>query len=321
MKRDVTDETLQDYLDGRLSDAARADFEALLRDDTELAARVESSKELGRALRDDPAELSPGFYTRTRARFEESTRKRPARGFRFLSWEFAGLTAAVALVAVVFVPELVRNRELGRSAGQASPLEVAELSDVVSDDDAAAMADEPSKQSAPSVRLEETVTGEARRQDRRAGASQRAQAERKAEVAPVPASPAPPAAEPQMEMAQAVERGRESAPAPTRAKKGSKSTADTAGAYAELANAEQDPTSVVRLFTVDLSPPVDSELAREHCPPERSAHLAGGVACSPFATASDVTRSSKNRGDLSSCSRASRIPTSQQQWVVTALPP
>jgi hypothetical protein len=32
-----------------------------------------------------------------------------------------------------------------------------------------------------------------------------------------------------------------------------------------------------RLFTVDLSPPVDSELAREHCPPERSAHLAGGV--------------------------------------------
>jgi len=105
----VTDERLQDYLDGRLDDDARAEVEARLAKDPELARRVETWREAGRALRDDPAELPPGFYARARDRFEKTAGA--PRGFRLLSWETAGLAAAVVLVAALFGPELMRSRD------------------------------------------------------------------------------------------------------------------------------------------------------------------------------------------------------------------
>jgi len=107
----VTDERLQDYLDGRLDDDERAEVEARLGEDPELARRVEAWREAGRALRDDPAELSPGFYARARDRFEQTAGG--PRGFRLLSWETAGLAAAVVLVAALFGPELMRGRDTG----------------------------------------------------------------------------------------------------------------------------------------------------------------------------------------------------------------
>jgi negative regulator of sigma E activity len=112
MKRDVSDERLQDYLDGRLSGDERAEIEALLEQDAELARRVEAWRTIGRALRGEPGELPPGFYARARERFEQSVRARPPWGFRLLSWEAAGLAAAVVLAAVLFVPEVLRNPDL-----------------------------------------------------------------------------------------------------------------------------------------------------------------------------------------------------------------
>ena len=70
----VTEEMLQDYLDDRLTAEQRTEFERLLESDAELAGRVEANREQGRALREDAPELSPGFYTRARARFEESAK-------------------------------------------------------------------------------------------------------------------------------------------------------------------------------------------------------------------------------------------------------
>jgi hypothetical protein len=102
---------LQDYLDDRLDDKARAELEALLACDAELAGRVESGREIGRALRDEEPELPPGFYTRARARFEES-RRRAVRMPRLLSWEAAGLATAAVLACVLFIPFLLdRDRK------------------------------------------------------------------------------------------------------------------------------------------------------------------------------------------------------------------
>ncbi len=110
MKR-TTDEMLQDYLDGRLDNEARAEFEALMESDPELAERVESYRGIGQALRDEEPELSPGFYSRARARFEESGRGK-MRMPRLLSWEAAGLATAAALACVLFVPYLLdRDRK------------------------------------------------------------------------------------------------------------------------------------------------------------------------------------------------------------------
>ena len=69
--RDPTDEKLQDYLDGRLTEQERAELDARMRADPELARRVASWREIGRALREDDAELGPGFYVRARERFEQ----------------------------------------------------------------------------------------------------------------------------------------------------------------------------------------------------------------------------------------------------------
>jgi hypothetical protein len=104
----VNDDLLQDYLDGRLSQGRRKEFEALLERDAELTGRVEACRELGRTLRDDGPELSPGFYTRARARFEDShSVKRPSLS-RLFSWEAAGLAAAAALAGILFIPGLLQ---------------------------------------------------------------------------------------------------------------------------------------------------------------------------------------------------------------------
>jgi hypothetical protein len=72
-------------------------------------------REIGGALRSDDDELSPGFYARARERFEQTRRPRSRFGFRILSWEVAGLAAAVLLAGVVFIPELMRDPDLGRA--------------------------------------------------------------------------------------------------------------------------------------------------------------------------------------------------------------
>jgi hypothetical protein len=112
VKQDISDERLQEFLDGRLANGERAEIEALLEQDEELARRVEAWREIGRALRQDAGELPPGFHARARERFEQTVRARPPWGLRVLSWEAAGLAAAVVLAAVLFVPEVLRNRDL-----------------------------------------------------------------------------------------------------------------------------------------------------------------------------------------------------------------
>jgi anti-sigma factor RsiW len=109
VKREISDERLQDYLDGRLAECERAEIEALLLEDPDLARRVESWREIGGALRGETVDLPPGFHARARDRFERSMRARAPWGFRLLSWEAAGLAAAVVLAAVLFVPELMRH--------------------------------------------------------------------------------------------------------------------------------------------------------------------------------------------------------------------
>ena len=76
---------LQDFLDGRLSDEERAGFEARMRDDADLAKRVDSARQIREALREDPEELSPGFYARARERFEQTTGRKRRAGWRLLS--------------------------------------------------------------------------------------------------------------------------------------------------------------------------------------------------------------------------------------------
>lgn len=102
---------LHDYLDGRLSAKEQARAEERLRDDAELAARVEELREIGRTLREDSAELPPGFYTRARARFERSGKDRSPLVHRLFSWEAAGLAVAMVLVAGLFLPGLLRGPE------------------------------------------------------------------------------------------------------------------------------------------------------------------------------------------------------------------
>jgi len=68
-----------------------------------------TDSEIGDALRSSDEELSPGFYTRARARFKESRAPSSRRRFRFGSWELAGVVATIALAGVLFVPYLMRQ--------------------------------------------------------------------------------------------------------------------------------------------------------------------------------------------------------------------
>ncbi len=111
--RELTDELLQDYVDGRLSDAERTEVEGLLRADPDKARRVESWRVIGRTLRNEQAELSPGFYARARERFERSVPAGP-RGWHVLSWETAGLATAAVRAGAIVGPARLRDPELGR---------------------------------------------------------------------------------------------------------------------------------------------------------------------------------------------------------------
>jgi hypothetical protein len=129
---------LQDYLDGRLPEAERERFEARLEQEPELARRVAACREIGDSLREADEELSPGFYTRARAAFEEASKGgEPRRWFRPLSWETAGLAAVVLVAAVLYVPELVRAPS-GREAFAPPPEEASDLRTVTLEEEKAA---------------------------------------------------------------------------------------------------------------------------------------------------------------------------------------
>jgi len=114
--QDALELQIQDYLDGRMSDGDRRAFEERLAGDAGLAARVRDLRAISEGLRQDAPDLPPGFHTRLRARFE--ARHAPARRwFRPLSWETAGLVAAVAVAAVLFVPVLLEQQP-GRPESQ-----------------------------------------------------------------------------------------------------------------------------------------------------------------------------------------------------------
>ena len=116
MTQDALELRIQEYLDDRMSDVERRAFEERLATDVALAGRVRDLREISDALRQDAPDLPPGFHTRLRARFE--ARHTPVRHwFRPLSWETAGLVAAVAVAAVLFVP-LVVDQQPGRTDSQ-----------------------------------------------------------------------------------------------------------------------------------------------------------------------------------------------------------
>ena len=102
---------IQDYLDNRLAPDRRAAFERRLAVEPELARRIADDRALAQALRDEPPALSPGFYTRARARFEQ--RRAPRRWPRLLSWEAAGLAATVVLALAIFLPPVLQREESG----------------------------------------------------------------------------------------------------------------------------------------------------------------------------------------------------------------
>jgi outer membrane biosynthesis protein TonB len=106
--QDALELQIQDYLDDRMNDGERRAFEERLANDDGLAERVNDLRAISEALGQDAPELPPGFHTRLRARFE--ARHAPARQwFRPLSWETAGLVAAVAFAAVLFLPVLMEQ--------------------------------------------------------------------------------------------------------------------------------------------------------------------------------------------------------------------
>ena len=111
MRDESQDRRLHDYLDGRLPEEQRAEMETRLREDPELARRLAELGEIGELLREAPAALSPGFYTRTRQRFEESVRGERRFGIRLWSWEGLGLVGAAILAGVIFLPPLMRQAD------------------------------------------------------------------------------------------------------------------------------------------------------------------------------------------------------------------
>jgi len=97
------EQQLHDYLDDRLSAAEREEFEAAMRRDPALAAKVASFRRVGETLRSGDDELGEAFYARARERFEST--KRPMSK-RLWSWEGASLLAAAVLACALFLPTL-----------------------------------------------------------------------------------------------------------------------------------------------------------------------------------------------------------------------
>lgn len=122
-------EQLQDYLDDRMSEAERSSFEARLADDPRLASRLVWHRSIAGDLR-APAELSPGFYTRARARFE-AAQGNGRRRWPWLRWEVVGLAGVALVAAAIFLPGVLReDPALVPEAGSlAEPSKVAEPAD------------------------------------------------------------------------------------------------------------------------------------------------------------------------------------------------
>jgi len=106
MKRDRRDRMLHDYLDGRLTDQERIVFERTCERDEELAGRLASYREVRDALRSPIPGPGPDFFAKARDRFAEEPPARRAWWPGLLSWEAAGLTAAIVLAAALFVPTM-----------------------------------------------------------------------------------------------------------------------------------------------------------------------------------------------------------------------
>lgn len=152
MKGRRPDQWLHDYLDGRLSAEEQAQAEARIREDSELGRRVAAWRKIGNALREDSAELSPGFHTRARARFEQSLEPRRGFGRRLFSWEAAGLAAAMVLAVALFLPELMQDglpsHSPARQADAATPLAEGAPPKAVATEDAEAFTPEPAGEAA-----------------------------------------------------------------------------------------------------------------------------------------------------------------------------
>lgn len=114
MSHDEPDADLEDYLDGRMTEGRRRAFEARVANDEGLAGRIRAHRAAAEALRAEPEALSPDFYSRLRARFEEPRAAAP-RWFRLASWETAGLATAVVIALVLFVPLFVGQPPAVRS--------------------------------------------------------------------------------------------------------------------------------------------------------------------------------------------------------------
>ena len=106
MSRERLDKELHDFLDGRLTESERAAFEARLKQEPELARRLQAYRAAGRALREAPPALPPGFYSRARARFEDSLGSRPPRR-RWIYWKVAGLATAGLILAALILPDML----------------------------------------------------------------------------------------------------------------------------------------------------------------------------------------------------------------------
>lgn len=105
MSEDRLQRSLNDYLDDRLDADERERFEERLASDEELGRRLASSREIRTALRSGDEELSPGFYTRTVARFAAARRRAPFG----VTWSTVGLTAATIAAAAIFIPAVLRE--------------------------------------------------------------------------------------------------------------------------------------------------------------------------------------------------------------------
>ena len=116
MSHDELEADLEEYLDGRMTEGRRRAFEARVAADEGLARRIRAHRAAAEALRAEPESLSPAFYARLRARFEEPRAAAP-RWFRLASWETAGLATAVVIALVLFVPLFV-----GQPPGRQSPV-------------------------------------------------------------------------------------------------------------------------------------------------------------------------------------------------------
>jgi len=105
VSEDRLQRSLNDYLDDRLDTDERERFEERLAGDEELRRRLATSREIRTALRSGDEELSPGFYTRTVARFAAARRRAPFG----VTWSTVGLAAATIAAAAIFIPAVLRE--------------------------------------------------------------------------------------------------------------------------------------------------------------------------------------------------------------------